>query len=193
MNPFEAYQMFLALRMHFTMESYNYFQYNGKVKANYTSFEKRRDNYAFTKLARHKDLQGLIVSNFIIHPLSASELNTEQANDVYLDWQKRRQSISYIYSEELKFLKTDLKENFVIPKNNLPYIIRLYLEKKISYETFIILLYNTGTIDYYDRKLKDNTLWIDLSFKVKKYKHFLEYNQKKTKEIIKSNFCVKEN
>lgn len=190
MNAFEAYRTYLALRMHFTQSEYNYFQYAGKVRANVSSFEKRNDIYAFKKLAKHKDLEGLIVSNFINRLLSARELVTQSAEQTYKDWLHRRQSLTYVYTEEIKKLRDNIKENFILPKDDLPHVLKLFMSKKISYETFIILLYNTGTIDYYDKKLKDNTLWVDLSFKVKKYRHFLNYDRKKTIEITKEHFCI---
>ena len=39
MEPFEVYQKYLALRTHFKSDSYDYFRYHGKLKANRDKFE----------------------------------------------------------------------------------------------------------------------------------------------------------
>jgi hypothetical protein len=190
MNSFEAYKMYLAIKMHFTSKSYNYFQYNGKVRAKVETFEKRRDNYQFKKLARHKDLEGLIVSNFVAQKIvSPYDLNTSVGEEIFLGWRRRLQSISYTFSEEIKVLKEPFKDNFVLHKDgSLPDILTLFLQKKISLETLTILLYTTNAIDYYDRKIQNNTVWANLSMKVRKYKPFFKFESKKMKEIIKQNF-----
>ena len=40
-TPLEAYQTYLAIKNHFSSPSYDYFKYQGKVKVNSQSFEKR--------------------------------------------------------------------------------------------------------------------------------------------------------
>ena len=47
MTGFEVYKMYLALKQHFTKSDYDYFKYEGKVRANENSFEQRRDRYFF--------------------------------------------------------------------------------------------------------------------------------------------------
>ncbi len=51
MNGFEVYKLYLAIKLHFTSDSYNYFTFNGKTRTTLQSFEKRRDKYFFKKLA----------------------------------------------------------------------------------------------------------------------------------------------
>ena len=52
MNEFEAYKHYLALKLHFSSD-YDYFKYNGKTNATQQSFEKRKDRFRFSKLARN--------------------------------------------------------------------------------------------------------------------------------------------
>ena len=51
MTGFEVYKMYLSLKQHFTKPDYDYYKYNGKVRANEKSFEQRQDRYFFKKLA----------------------------------------------------------------------------------------------------------------------------------------------
>ena len=39
MEPFEAYQKYLALKLHFDSESYDYFKYRGKTNAKRDKFD----------------------------------------------------------------------------------------------------------------------------------------------------------
>ena len=55
MTGFEVYKMYLALRMHFTKDHYDYVKYRGKVNASEKAFEQRRDRYFFKKLATKYD------------------------------------------------------------------------------------------------------------------------------------------
>ena len=53
---YDSYQLYLAMKLHFNSENYNFRQYNGNVKADLSSFMKRKDKFHFAKLARkYKD------------------------------------------------------------------------------------------------------------------------------------------
>ena len=68
MEGYEVYQTYLALKLHFTKENYNFFIFSGKTRASKQSFEKRKDKYFFKKLGRKFEREELInffVSHFI--------------------------------------------------------------------------------------------------------------------------------
>jgi len=68
MVPFDTYKTYLALKNHFTKDSYDYHKYQGKSRASLQSFYKRRDRYWFEKLSRQKEDKEVIdffVANFI--------------------------------------------------------------------------------------------------------------------------------
>ena len=50
MDSFEAYQHYLALKLHFGGE-YDYYKYNAKTNASLQAFEKRKDKYQFVRLS----------------------------------------------------------------------------------------------------------------------------------------------
>ena len=67
MTEFDAYRQFLALKLHFTSNSYDYFKYNGKCNVTVSSFNKRREKFFFKKLSREynsEELVDFLVSNF---------------------------------------------------------------------------------------------------------------------------------
>ena len=56
---FDAYKTYLAIKQHFT-SGYDYFKYNGKVKAKIESFLKRKDKFFFRKLQKRYDKDELV-------------------------------------------------------------------------------------------------------------------------------------
>jgi hypothetical protein len=68
MMPFDAYCQYLALKNHFTKDSYDYHKYCGKSRATVQSFYKRKDRMWFEKVSRQKTDQEVIdffVANFV--------------------------------------------------------------------------------------------------------------------------------
>ena len=71
MTGYEVYQMYLALKMHFTKDSYDFVKYKGRVSASEKSFEERRDRYFFKKLATKYEgskILDYLVANFMDNP-----------------------------------------------------------------------------------------------------------------------------
>ena len=67
MNEFECYNLYTALKLHFTTD-YDYFKYGGKCNVTPASFNKRRERFFFKKLAREypdPELRDFLVSNFL--------------------------------------------------------------------------------------------------------------------------------
>ena len=50
MTGFEVYKMYIALKNHFTKDTYDYVKYRGKTRATEKSFQGRNDVYFFKKL-----------------------------------------------------------------------------------------------------------------------------------------------
>lgn len=181
--------MYLALRQHFTRKTYDYFKYNGKVKTSQDHFSKRRDKYYFAKLAKHEDLQGFLVANFLESPNQwiGDLLKNPVTNDTYLDWKKRQQSLLYQFQNHILLLPS-IKEAIVCKDGNLPLVITLFLQRKISIETLVILTDCLGCHAYWSKELKDNVIWSDwIGILIKKYKPFLKYDRDIFMTALKKN------
>jgi hypothetical protein len=191
MAPFDAYKTYLALKNHFTKNNYDYHKYQGKVRANLDSFYKRKDRFWFEKLSRNKTDQEVIdffIANFI-HVDDPSSLwigsIIHDGDTHYKDWQKRIQSLSYIFKEESEKLFKDYKfeEVFDCSKSH-PVLLKMFLGGKISLETMVIydriFLYGKN----FDKKLKD-PVWETVSLKIKKYSPFLNTDVFRYRKILK--------
>jgi hypothetical protein len=193
-NPFQVYTTYLAIKNHFTNKNYNYFTYNGKIKANIQSFYKRKDRFYFEKMSRQKTDEEIIyffVSNFAScddpQSLWIGEI-IKEGEETYKDWMRRTQSLSYIFKDEVSiFNSKNFDEMFEIEGNRHPKILKEFLQKKLSLETMIILNNILGYKRQFDIKLQD-PVWEFVSMKIEKYAPFLHIDSNKFKSILKE--CV---
>jgi hypothetical protein len=182
-SGFGCYLKYLAIKSHFLNEKYDYFQYNGCVKADMNSYLKRKDKLLFEKVAKavktEQDAEGFFVSNFVIdaHTWVGDTLN-EQSKDLYLKWRKRVESISYLYKQDLKEIveadKSPFDILYVCENGQHPILLKLYLQRKIMLETLVVLDKFFHLFEKWDAQIKERIIWPEVSKKCKKYRPFFE-------------------
>ena len=191
MMPFDAYKCYLAMKNHFTKDNYDYQKYRGKTRATHQAFYKRKDRFWFEKFARQKtdqEVEEFFVANFAScddpQSLWIGEM-IKEGEGRYQDWQKKVQSLSYVFKQEVEDLFTDIKvdEVFDCSKGHPP-ILRNYLGGKTSLETLVICDIIFGYGKNFDKDLND-PVWETVSRRVKKYKPFLNINVQRYKKILK--------
>lgn len=195
MEPLNCYKTYLALKNHFTKDSYDYHKYCGKTNASLSSFYKRKDRFWFEKLSRNMtddEILNFFIANFVMcddpQSLWIGEI-IKDGESKYRMWTKRIQSLSYSFKEEVCsiFNTKNFDSLFLIEGNRHPEILKYHLQGKISIETLIILDSILGYKQNFDKKL-DDPIWNYVSLKIKKYKSFLHINVFKFKKILKE--CV---
>ena len=193
---FDAYKVYLALKQHFT-SNYDYFKYNCKVRAGEESFLKRNDRFFFRKLSKKYNKEELVefyVSNFIISNNWVGNLVSQESEDNYVQFKKRRESLSYHFDSELHWLvdycrNRDLELNklLLVEDGNHPLLLKLLLQKKVSIETIIIMDDVLKFIRYWNAKL-DDIVWEEKKQLISNYRQFLNYDKfsyrKKLKETV---------
>ena len=191
MMPFDAYKCYLAMKNHFTKDNYDYQKYRGKVRATNQAFYKRKDRFWFEKFARQKTAQE-VEEFFVANFTSCSDPESlwigemiKEGEGRYQDWQKKVQSLSYVFKQEVEDLFTDNKvdEVFDCSKGHPP-ILRKYLGGNISLESLVICDSIFGYGKNFDKDLND-PVWETVSRRVKKYKPFLNINVQRYKKILK--------
>ena len=180
MTGFDCYRTYLAFKNHFTKDSFDYFKYGGKTKASVTAFNKRKDRYFFEKMSRQKK-DGEIVDYFTAifsqcddpQKMWIGEI-IESGDKNYADWQKKVQSLGYIFKQEMQSLCEDKEFNslFECKSGTHPPIVKEHLKKNISIESLIIL---DAVIKFKKNldKILDDFVWETVSLKIDKYKPFL--------------------
>lgn len=189
-NAFDVFKDYIALKNHFTTKSYDYFKYQGKSKSiTVDKYNQRKDKVFFMKLAKHKDYRNFLVANFIEGKSWIGDLAyNEQAQTTYTSWLKRTQSLTYIFTNEIEHLDDDFDKNFVVTDNQHPYALKLYLQKKISIETLVILIDIVRCFSHWQKNLEHDIVWKDESLKLVKYKPFIHYEKSKLKKILLDRF-----
>ena len=141
--PYDAYKCYLAMKNHFTKDNYDYIKYRGKVRATNQAFYKRKDRFWFEKFARQKsdkEVEDFFVANFTSCSDPESLWIGEMIKDGegrYQDWQKKVQSLSYVFKEEAENLFSDNKVNDVFDcSSGHPPILKSYLGGFTSLETW---------------------------------------------------------
>jgi hypothetical protein len=191
-QPFDVYKSYLGLKNHFTKNNYDYHRYGGKSRASIQSFYKRKDRFFFEKLSRQKDDTEVIeffVSNFVScddpQSLWIGEIvrNGEQN---YTDWKRRLQSLSYTFKSEVEgiFEGKDFDSMFKVEGSKHPQIVKEYLGKSLSLESFVILNKILGFKNEFDDKM-DDPVWKFLSMRIEKYNSFIHIDVFKYKTILK--------
>ena len=193
---FGAYKLYLAVRNHFT-SSYDFFKYNGKVNAKEESFLKRKDKFFFAKLQRkynNDQLRDLFVSNFADgEDFWIGNVLTQKAEAVYNEWKARQIKLSYIFEQDLKFLKDyyseknlDFNSLFVMEDGH-PILLQCVLRNDIFVETMIII---DKTLNYSRKwnKVLDDPVWTEFKKRMDKYSPFIKFDNEKGKNILRKVF-----
>ncbi len=195
MKPFDAYEKYIALRTHFdTNSKYDFFANNGKTRVNVDSFKKRSDSWMFTRLASiytDKDYIDLILANILkIAPnkIYSHLLLRNDAKDTMLEYQRRIQSLTYTFKNDMDNLMENTNnpdDIFRITNGKNPIILQKFYTQEISKETFIILNNFLNFFPVFDRKLNDDFSWDYHKKSCLKYKPFIQYDAEKLENIIK--------
>jgi len=187
MTPFEAYKLFLAVKMHFTQPNYDFFKYNGKVNAQLDAFNRRRDKYHFAKLAKHKDPLGYLVAQYTAGNFNgwAGDLFAEEAGRIYLDYLARQQSITYNFQSDLGKLEEGFISKFKVKDGQHPEALVMFRRGNISIETFTILNNHLNFFQLWDTRIDDTVLWPSIRERCLKYRPFIHYDKAKIKSILR--------
>lgn len=152
---FVVYKMFLAIKSHFTLDTYNYVRYNGKTTGSVAAFLKRKDKFFFEKLGRNvsseEELRDHIVGNLThgttglqIDPAKVwiGDLTTANARNRGLNYMAKKQALDYFVKKDLTTVAEYVKmkaQSGSKKKNDLPLVLSLYYDGSIMPETVILL------------------------------------------------------
>lgn len=191
LSAYETYCLYLAIKSHFTTQSYDYHKYQGKVKATKESFEIRKDRFQFQKLSRkysNDQMLDFLISNCIKGKKWVGEFLDDDAESIYLQYMKRRQSFTYIFTNEIQklFDSVSSPEKVFISQSNYPPIIELYLSNSLGEDTLCVINNFFNFIPKMDKDLgKDDILWKPIRIITIKLLPFIEYDKLRFKNIIK--------
>ena len=191
MTGFEVYKMYLALRMHFTKDHYDYVKYRGKVNVSEQAFEQRRDRYFFKKIATKYD-EAQVLDYFVANFMSDPKGYIKSFSDGnYERWKTIQESFCYKFRQDVDLLLTYFEapyqdkfdKIFEVKEGTHPPLIKHYLSGEIALESLVVFETCLGYIDQFDKKLSD-PIWKDIKKRVFKYKPFLNIDCTKYRGVI---------
>ena len=200
---FDVFKTYLAVKLHFTSKSYDYFSYEGKVNCKLDTFTKRNDRYFFHKLSTRynkDDILDFFVSNFLNDDNKwVGNLLKNDGRDVYLDYKKRKEAFAYHFKSDCVLIFNDYTNRrrsfdfcFEVIGGQHPRFLQLLLSKKISYQTFVVFENILSFIKKWDKEISEKVVWPVISNRVKKFKPFVKYNETECKMILKEVFVTGE-
>ena len=189
-SGYGAYLLFLALRTHFTKAKYDFFQMNGKLRANKESYLKRNDKAFFEKLAKlynAEELKNFYVANMLDDRHYVTDMLEEDAHGSFYELQKRQQSLSYIFRNDMeKVFEHGCKSAFAVHDGDYPAIVSMVMRRDIAIESAIILNDFVPFADKFDKYLgDDDIIWSRIALKLRKYKPFVKYDSARFKAILR--------
>ena len=202
MTGFESYKLYLAVWQHFSLSrDYNYFKYKGKL-GNITgkAYESRKDKFFFEALGtRNKgDLLQYYVANFAHHGSEVQwigDLHSKESEDVYVQWQKRVQSLTYIFEEDLKEVNEfliarglEFDRLFDVEEDDHPLIFRFVQQRMIEVESYIIMDKILGFSKQIAKKIKESYIFPSEQYRYDRYAEFLNLESDKYIKIMKEIF-----
>ena len=205
MMPFECYKTYIALKTHFTKgDKYDFIQHRTqRIRAKEVSFygkglkgdedyrPGRKDRFWFERMVRlypDKDIVNFFVSNFVAgsDPQQVYMATIVKSGEkTFNEWQKKIQSLSYIFKNESIDLFEGKKfdDLFDCSKGHPP-LLKSHLAGKTSLESMVIYDRILGYRNNFDKKL-DDVVWKSISMKIKKYSPFLNIDVFTYKKILK--------
>ena len=192
-DAYDAYKMYLGLRLHFNQKSYDYFRYNGAVNCSKDSFMQRSDRYFFHKIGKkyNGELEPFLVSNFISRDtVNPKWLTGEGASKNYDKWKKNQQSITRVFDQDIKKC-LDIYDTFGImfiteSRVKHPPIVKLIDSGKLNIESAVILDHYLNWIDYVEREVDDEWIWPRIRDMLRNCQPFIKFNETKCKEVLKN-------
>ena len=194
MNGFEVYKIYLAVKLHFTSKgrSYDFHRHLGKTTARLETFTKRRDRYFFHKLSKSYNNNTIVdyfVSNFVTNTnLWVGDIIGKTGDDNYKQWSKKIEALHYYYEQDIDYiLEQDYKFDDLFKSINgqHPPILKMFLSKKINFETVLILDEILSFTKQLNKNISEKVLWPKLYDRMIRYRAFLNYNLTKYKMTLK--------
>jgi hypothetical protein len=194
MNGFEIYKIYLAIKLHFTSknQSYDFHKHLGRTTARLATFTKRRDRYFFHKLSKSyndKSAVDYFVANFVSNTnLWVGDIIGKTGDDNYKQWSKKLEALHYYYEQDIDYIlgkDIEFDNLFLVKKGQHPPILKMFLSKRINFETFLILDDILSFSKQLNKNISEKVLWPKLYDRMIRYKPFIKYNVTKYKKTLR--------
>lgn len=169
---YDAYIMYLALQRHFSTD-YDFFKFNGKVKASKEAYGKRNDMFSFEKLGKiipRKDWVDFFVCHFLENPKEWIRNMTKQNLESY---QSKLMLFPKRFKEDLEAISMRGASNVMAVNEDIPIIHKMTMDGTISLETLCVLDKIYPFLEKHEEQVAVPFAFPEHIKKAKKYKPFI--------------------
>lgn len=194
MKEHQFYQLYLAIRLHFSSDDYDIVKNKGRVNFSPEKLEKNVKMMnvlrKFTKKYKVSEFAQYCAANTLAGDKWCG-IYSEEGETIYRKWLKRQNSVSYFLLQDVAAIIDSLPEGapfsdaWETPAKGHPLILRMFLGEAIGFDTFAIL--NT----YYKFELKlterlqDDPVWQQTRKQVIKGTPFLQHYSPLKARVVK--------
>ena len=192
MTGYEAYELFQALKRHFTQEKFDFFKYRGHINTSKEAFENRKDKWHFYKLSRKfatkQELTNFLIANFLDDEnIWVNNILQEEADIKYIQYKKVMQSLAYTFENDCIsiFEGCDNPNNLLVTNGDYPILLTKALRKEIHIQTLVLLNNILGFVPMWSKTITDTIRWPNYHMKMLKIASFLPQDSVRYKLILK--------
>lgn len=196
---FDVFKTYMAVKLHFTTDSYDYYKYGGKVNCKLDTFTKRNDRYFFHKLSTRygkDDILDFFVSNFLADSNKwVGSLLRNDGKEVYLEYKKFKDGFDYHFRNDCISICNDFNARRLLFDDGLrvlggqhPRLFQLLLQKRLRIQTLLVLDTVLSFSEDWSKEIKEKVVWPHWETKIRKLKPFMNFNITKSKLIMKEVF-----
>lgn len=191
MEPYEAYCKYLAIQLHFNSPTYDYFRYNGKIRADPTKFDVRKDKYMYYRLSKKENVELFLASNFLREEKIwiGNLLSEEKYMNNFKSAQKTIQSLEYTVKTELSEFDDWSEALSVSINGDYPKLFDAYKKGRVSPETLLIVMELNDLSRYWQSHISDKVVYPRQMNRLEKYRSFFTYDRVKYNNILLDMFA----
>lgn len=202
MKGFTAYRYYMAIKLHFTSNTYDLFEHNGHVKSSLKAFQKRNDRYIFEKLMTRfktdREVVEYLASNFM-YGNSEVIYDQELAEENYTRYLKNKQSLYRVFENDLSKLSLHAEvekmqypwaETIYGTKEDHPVLFRMFMGNVVELETCVILNHYEKYLSSWQHHL--GLLFSEQLLRIEKAQKFIKFDNQRFSELylnIKKELC----
>lgn len=200
MTGYDAFTLYQAIKLHFTVPSYDYFKYQHKTKCTVESYDRRKDKYMYHKLCRkysqQGDLEFFLAANFFgceDRKIWIGDLLKDDADELCLEKRKIKESLEYTVKEDLRKIHITsplrMKESLQVQGGEYPVLLTATMQHDIHPETLVAIDVLTGCLDIWSKRITDTIIYPSFRLRLQRYLPFLQVDQKTLSQTLRQFLC----
>ena len=191
----KAYQMYLAVKLHFMSDSYDITKHRGRVMTSKEKFAEQNRENLYVKFAdkfeNKQQMAQYLIANFAYGAWGNTDIvsGTSEADQNFTEWNRRKQSMTQVFKQDLAKIRLhcdvnnmDFNKDLACKFPQIPVMFQMFLGNHITLETLIIIDRFDPFLDNWKQNL--GNLFKDEIRRVIKARPFVKFDSSKVEPIF---------